>query len=271
MRIFYLGTHMPNWLERVPHDVALFISHNRLRDRTTLPEAGEGGVAIDSGGFTALSRDGEFKTTPEDYVEAIARYKAWFGPLLHFAAPQDHMCEPWIIAKTGSTVEEHQRRTVENFLRLSELWPTVSKEDNPLRPVLQGWTMQDYLRCWDMYEAAGVDLGEYPVVGLGSVCRRQATGEIAHLVSTLRERDPRISLHGFGVKAGGLNRIAHLLNSADSMAWSFRARRQPPLPGCTHASCANCLKYALAWRERILAAVDGPHQLDLFYREEAVA
>jgi hypothetical protein len=38
-------------------------------------------------------------------------------------------------------------------------------------PVLQGWTAGDYWRCADRYDRAGVRLEDYPVVGLGSVCR----------------------------------------------------------------------------------------------------
>ena len=35
---------------------------------------------------------------------------------LQCAAPQDWMCEPQIVAKTGLSVREHQQRTVENLL-----------------------------------------------------------------------------------------------------------------------------------------------------------
>ena len=64
-----------------------------------------------------------------------------------------------------------------------------------------------------------------------------------------------IRLHGFGVKTGGLHLYGRQLASADSMAWSYAARRQPPLPGCTsHKNCANCLAYATQWRTRTLAA-----------------
>jgi hypothetical protein len=65
-----------------------------------------------------------------------------------------------------------------------------------------------------------------------------------------------LRLHGFGVKAGGLGRYADCLVSADSLAWSFEARRAAPLAGCSHANCANCLRYAVAWRERTLARLD---------------
>jgi len=27
---------------------------------------------------------------------------------------------------------------------------------------------------------------------------------------------------------------------------------RPPMPGCTHKHCGNCLRYALAWRERVV-------------------
>jgi hypothetical protein len=43
------------------------------------------------------------------------------------------MCEPWITAKTGRTVAEHQRRTVDNLVRLRGLAP-----DLPIIPVVQG-------------------------------------------------------------------------------------------------------------------------------------
>ena len=62
-----------------------------------------------------------------------------------------------------------------------------------------------------------------------------------------------IRLHGFGVKVGGLGRYADCLASADSLAWSFEARRSAALAGCRHANCANCLRYAAAWRVRVLA------------------
>jgi len=71
---------------------------------------------------------------------------------------------------------------------------------------------------------------------VGSVCRRQATGEIEEIVHSLASIGIRI--HGFGVKAGGLVRYADCLVSADSLAWSFGARRSAPLAGCLHANCA---------------------------------
>jgi hypothetical protein len=84
-----------------------------------------------------------------------------------------------------------------------------------------------------------VNLATEPIVGLGSVCRRQATGEIGAIVTTFADRG--LALHGFGVKVHGITKYGHLLASADSMAWSTRARRAPRMAGCTHrtAKCQN--------------------------------
>ena len=153
-----------------------------------------------------------------------------------------------MLARTGLSVTEHQHRTVENYLALRQLAPSL-----PFIPVVQGWRLPDYLACVDLYASAGVDLAALPRVGLGSVCRRQSTAEIAVIVTILAARGLR--LHGFGIKTSGLRLYGHLLASADSMAWSYAARRAPALPGCTgHRNCANCLTYATAWRSRILAA-----------------
>jgi hypothetical protein len=100
-----------------------------------------------------------------------------------------------------------------------------------------------------------VDLTAQPLVGLGNVCRRQATSDIAEITRVLAHAGLR--LHGFGVKVRGLDHLAGWLTSADSLAWSYQARRRPPLPGCSgHRNCANCPRWALAWRADILAGLD---------------
>jgi len=113
---------------------------------------------------------------------------------------------------------------------------------------------RDRWRCAELYEAAGIDLGAEPLVGLGTVCRRQQTIMVGALVATLAADGLR--LHGFGFKRTGLRDAAPHLASADSLAWSLNARRNRPLAGCEHASCANCLAYALAWRGETLEQIE---------------
>lgn len=246
---FYLGTHRPNWLGfQQLADVPLFVSHLRLKDRKSFPRA-VGSWALDSGGFTEVSRHGHYRDTPSEYVAAVRRYSEHIGAP-DFCAPQDWMCEPFVLAKTGLTVEEHQRRTINNLLELRSLAP-----DLPFIPVLQGWAQGDYLRHMDDYERAGIDLAAEPLVGVGGVCRRQNTSEIHWLVRAIAERG--VSIHGFGVKKAGFAAAGYLLSSGDSMAWSFVGRRFGRLPGCDHRGpCNNCLRFALRWRDELLAILN---------------
>lgn len=251
---FYLGTHRPDWLAKTA--VPLFVSRRTLAPRTSLPRA-RGPWALDSGGFSELSLNGAWTVGAGQYAGEVERFARDVGGLV-WAAAQDWMCEPAILKATGLGVAEHQRRTTANYLALRDRAPEL-----PWTPVLQGWRADDYLSHADQYRRAGVDLCALPVVGLGTVCRRQDTTEAEGIVRRLTAAG--IRLHGFGFKIGGLGRIGPLMASADSMAWSFRARRAGrPLCGSTrHRNCANCLAFAGAWRGRVLAVLDAPTQLSM--------
>jgi hypothetical protein len=259
--LFLLGTHQPGWLGKAR--VPLFVSDPRLRVYKTLPRAAAP-WALDSGGFSELQKYGRWTVTPGAYVARVRRYRDEVGRLL-CAAPQDWMCEPIVIsggrigpvvfAGTRLSVAEHQRRTVLNYAQLRDLAP-----DLPIIPVVQGDTADAYLRCADLYQSLiGLDLTTAPLVGVGSVCRRQGTAEAGRILAALHRRGVR-RLHGFGFKTLGLIAHGHLLTSADSLAWSDTARklRRPALPECVragrHRNCANCLTYALHWRAEVLAA-----------------
>jgi hypothetical protein len=244
--IFYLGAHHPDWLARA--GVPLFVSRRPLTGRRSLPRA-VAPWALDSGGFTELSMHGTWTLSARAYASEVRRYRDEIG-MLAWAAPQDWMCEPVMLKRTGLTVEEHQRRTIANFLELRSIAP-----DLPWVPVLQGWSpLGDYDRHADAYEDAGIDLAALPLVGIGTVCRRQGTLSASLAISGLAARG--IRLHGFGFKRQGLASCAGNLASADSMAWSTNARHNPPYPGHAHKSCANCIEWALDWRKETLGKLD---------------
>lgn len=235
--IFYLGTHHPQWLSRV--SVPLFVSHRRLNNRKKELRA-TCDWALDSGGFSELTLFGGWRTTVETYISNVRRFVGEIGRL-QWAAQMDWMCEPFMLAKTQKTIAEHQDLTLVNFVELMNKAP-----DLPWLPVLQGWLLDDYLRHLELFRR--VWWGNH--FGLGSVCRRQGTKAIEDIVKRLVAEG--LKLHGFGVKTQGLVKYGPLLDSSDSLAWSYTARRSAPLPGCSgHINCANCLRYALLWRERI--------------------
>jgi hypothetical protein len=176
--------------------------------------------------------------------------------MLDWAAPMDWTCEPGMRARTGLSVEHHQRKTVANFLALRD-----RAAELPYVPVLQGWTRAEYERCVALYEAQGVDLRREPRVGVGSICHRQGSAEVEAIVWALAEHG--LSLHGFGVKSRGLLSLAGALRSADSMAWSYSARRDEPLPGGRRRRCSRCITYAARWRDRLLGQIHPQLRLHL--------
>lgn len=262
----YLGTHRPSWL-RDGAMPPLFVSRTTLPVRRRYRAAGR--WAMDSGGFTELQRHGRWTISAEAYAEECQVVVDEIGSV-DWVAPQDWMCEPEVVAGgrigplvfvgTGLTVLEHQHRTVDNLCRLRELAPGV-----PFAPVLQGYTLEDYVRCASLYEAAGVDLAAEPIVGVGSVCRRQHMPAAVEIFATLHSAGLR--LHGFGFKRAGIAACWPWLESADSLAWSYNARadaRRGVRHGCTRdASCANHKHYALEWWRAAVELAAAPIQLTL--------
>lgn len=238
---FFLGTHHASWLART--DVPLFISRRALEQRRSLPRA-RGTWALDSAGFTELSLHGRWTLSANAYARLVERAATEIGGLA-WAAIQDWMCEEAILKRTGRTVAQHQRATIDSWLTLKSIAPHL-----PWAPVLQGWTRGDYLDHLDAWARTGVDLTTLPVVGVGTVCRRQHTLRASLLLSELASLGLR--LHAFGFKTAGLLSSHEWLVSSDSLAWSLNARRNPPHPDCDHVRCSNCLRFALDWRERLL-------------------
>jgi hypothetical protein len=244
MKTFYLGTHIPAWLGKV--EFPLFLSRRRLNKQSTWRES-SGKWALDSGAFTELNQYGKWTVPARKYADEAITFQAVIGKM-DFASIQDWMCEPFVLKKTGLSVEEHQTRTVENYLELTSIAPEI-----PWMPVLQGFHRWEYVWHVEMYAREGVDLTKQKIVGVGSVCRRQGMVEVQGILSKLHGMG--LKLHAFGVKKTGLILSHKYIKSADSMAWSTAGRREGPLSGCDHDNCANCLRFATLWRQKLLDVV----------------
>jgi hypothetical protein len=230
-------------------------------------------VGIDGGAFGKLSSIGkmtdearlafldEWANSAEAHAHKARKAIDGLGrKWVEWVGPQDWMCEQFMLDKTGLTVEEHQRRTVANYVELCRIAPDV-----PWLPVIQGYTLAEYLRCVEMYRSAGVDLTEVERVGIGSVCRRQATREGVDIIVALLRMGIRV--HAFGFKLDGLKMLRTILTdaewsqlTADSAAWSKHAwKGQILMPGHYHGritkNCANCTVYADARRVEIEASL----------------
>lgn len=229
------------------------------RQRLTLPRSPVD-WGLDSGGFTELSNENNrqrcYRLRPAEYAAEVCRYAREIGRL-KVAFVQDWMCEACVLRRTRRSIEEHQLLTIASLMELRSIAPGL-----PWAPVLQGDSAEDYERHVALYLANGIDLRCEPLVGVGSICRRQGTLVGVEIVRRLARYDLR--LHLFGYKRLGLVDALPYAVSADSMAWSTHARKNRILlPGCDHrrerdsakgygpkgeiTDCRNCLKYAEHW------------------------
>ena len=204
---------------------------------------------MDSGAFSELFRHGKYRSSVKEYAKQIKRWKTC-GRLLA-AVSQDYMCEAFIVAKTGLSVETHQRLTIERYDALLR-----EKTGVYIMPVLQGYSVEDYLRHIDMY---GDRLKQGAWVGVGSICKRNANPcEVFDVLYTIKQRRPDLLLHGFGLKITALSSsaIRFLLHTADSMAWSFHARK--------HRRNANDWREAATFARRLDIMPPQMHLLEAF-------
>lgn len=210
---FFVGLHHPS---DAHHFKRACVSVNRLRGRKSGFPANE--WMLDSGAFTQISTHGKYQDDPEVYAEQIKRW-ATNGNLLT-AVSQDYMCERFILDITGLTIQDHQQLTIERYDRLSACALPVH-----LMPVLQGYHPDDYVAHITQY---GDRLTRGIWCGVGSVCKRNANVDsVEEVLSAIKSERPDLRLHGFGLKSTALEslEVRQLLHSADSMAWSYAARR----------------------------------------------
>lgn len=220
---FFVGLHQPS---DARHFKRACISINRLRGRKKPVACDE--ILIDSGAFTELLLHGKYRHRVEEYAAELHRLHAAGVIKIAAAVAQDYMCESFMLGKTGLTVAIHQRLTIERYDALvAELDRLFGgKCPFPVMPVLQGYDPADYVRHIRAY---GDRLKPRMWVGVGSVCKRNGTPEkIVEVLEAIHAERPGLELHGFGVKQTSLLHAAvrFLLATADSMAWSFAARKE---------------------------------------------
>lgn len=241
---FFTGLHQPS---DAKHFAAAFVSVNRLRDRRSGFQVGD--WIMDSGAFSEVVRHGGYRYSVEEYAGQIRRW-AGNGNLLA-AVAQDFMCEAFVLEKTGKIVAEHQRMTVDRYDSLV----ACDTSGVYIMPVLQGYRPDEYVEHIRMY---GDRLPYGAWVGVGSVCKRNGDArQIEAVLLAIHDERPDLRLHGFGLKttalASGL--VQELLETADSMAWSYTARM--------NGRNANDWMEAKRWTHRILCR---PIQIPLFLR-----
>lgn len=211
--LFYVGLHQPydaQYFERC------MVSVNRLEKRKGDFYPNE--WIMDSGAFTRIVT-GRGHLPVEEYAHQIERWSRC-GNLMA-AVSQDYMCEPFILAKTGLTVTEHQGLTIARYDALMKC-----ALHTYIMPVLQGFHPEHYQDHIIQYAGR---LTEGMWVGVGSVCKRNSdVQQVEAIVTAIHSLRPDLRLHLFGLKLTALESL--LVNfhvySVDSMSWSYSAMKQ---------------------------------------------
>jgi hypothetical protein len=188
---FYVGLHQPS---DARHFEQACISINRLLTRR---QAITARLLVDSGAFSELSIHGRYRHAPSVYADQLRRLGGVAA--IDVVVAQDYMCEPWIVAKTGLSVAEHQRLTIERYDALmAEGLPYL------VMPVLQGYMPHEYQAHVRAY---GDRLKPGMWVGVGSICKRNGDpAGVRRVLRAIREVRPDLELHGFGLKITTLSR-----------------------------------------------------------------
>lgn len=210
---FFIGLDRPS---DAKHFDAAFISVNTIRNRKSDFQVGD--WIMDSGAFTTIAKHGGYPHAVDEYAAHVRRWKSCGNMLA--AVAQDYMCEPVMLERTGLTVADHQRLTIERYDELMSCDPGAY-----IMPVLQGYAPADYAQHVRDY---GNRFASGAWVGVGSVCKRNGNpSEVAAVLLAIKAERPDLRLHGFGLKktALGSSIVVRQLDTADSMAWSYNARR----------------------------------------------
>src|SRR6185369_2509152 len=131
---FYVGLHHPSDAHRF--DRACVSVRALKTRRKPIPNAR---IILDSGAFRELELHGKYLSSSKEYAADIRRLSKLVN--IEIAVAQDYMCEPFMLAKTGLTIRDHQRLTIERYDELLFENPPV-----PIMPVLQGYAVEDYVR-----------------------------------------------------------------------------------------------------------------------------
>lgn len=206
--------------------------------------------ALDSAGFTAMqnwarkgTQAGMAGIFPWSYGQYLTHASicgaSWYS--------QPDCCVEPQIASSEEEVDYRIRVTatlLEGCLRIlyawqNELVKSVSVETamnmiRPPVPVIQGWSVDHYMRSLDLLCAVWARwqpwLAPPALIGVGSVCRRDLNHPTHGLWAVLDGLEGNLPtgsrLHMFGLKGASLTRLKSMpwVASADSMAWDREAR-----------------------------------------------
>ncbi len=176
-------------------------------------------VFLDSGAqqFYAKFKD-RYPYTPMQYLEfAINVVNADLIATLDL--PLD------ILAPRGMPVSEGIKKTVELGVEVvahAEKLGVLGR----VVPVLQGFDdPSQWLESLDLYKEHGVTPQRFRLWGVGSICMMRSPRMVERVLSSVRRALVNAEIHVFGISMNALRRVFHLIDSYDTSAWIYWAKK----------------------------------------------
>lgn len=171
---------------------------------------------IDCGGYTLFMKLSDYPFTPENYANIVAMTQP------DYFASMDYPCEPEITARLGASIEDRMEATVDMAIYMQKHIQPMLKPQ--MVPVIQGFTLDQYIDCIEMYRNRG---GIREFMAVGSVCNRSNDSELEQLIIPLVQYATEAGierLHFFGLKLSRqAEHLYHYIDSRDSAAVLYAA------------------------------------------------
>lgn len=149
---------------------------------------------LDCGGYLMLLKYGFFPFSVVNYANLIVYLRP------HFYATMDLSCEPSLVDQAKAKIKTVTDRIEATVANAAELARWESQLPGQMIPVIQGYTLDEYLYCLRLHEAAGT-IRDYMAVG--SMCQRTSGEELGRLIPGIRYAAQKLGctkLHFFGLK-----------------------------------------------------------------------
>lgn len=252
----YYGLTNHSQLKRLPADANIMVSARWLLKWPWRSIAFDylkrfNSLFLDSGAYGSALNDGGFRYSPDDYLSLVGKVQP------DYWSSMDVCCEPSL--PLSMTTRERVQETV----RLAEI---LSRAPYPgFLPVIQGWRVSDYLYCIELLTRKGLI---YPVMGIGSLCRRGKVEPILRVLREIHNSLPGVKFHTFGAKIRvltySLGEAQNYIHSIDTAAWQIKRVKDAGYYAKWRDHRADCyLAMFKDYRQRLSTILSEPFQLVL--------
>jgi hypothetical protein len=175
---------------------------------------------LDSGAqqFYAKFKGGEYPYTPAQYLD-FAVNVVGADLIATLDLPLD------ILTPRGLPVAEGIRKTVEYGVEVAALAEKLGVLEK-IVPVLQGFDdPSQWLESLDLYKQHGVTPQRFKLWGVGSICMMRSPKLVERVLSAVRKALGDAKMHVFGISLNALRRVFPLIDSYDTSAWVYWAKK----------------------------------------------